>query len=146
MRPEGLPETLRLKKRRDFLRVQNGGRKHQMRHFLVFVAPRPQPPSAPDGGASDVGLRPESEPLPSRLGITVTRKVGKAVTRNRIKRLVREVFRRERHRLASGLDVVWVAKRQSGGVSLDDVRGDFEQLLERLDRPARSQVQKGARA
>lgn len=145
MRPEGLPETLRLKKRRDFLRVQNGGRKHQMRHFLVFVAPRPQPRSASDGGASDVGST--AGLSETRLGITVTRKVGKAVTRNRIKRLVREVFRRERHRLAPGLDLVWVAKRQSGGVAIDDVRGDFERLLERLSAPSRARTSsKGARA
>jgi len=41
-----------------------------------------------------------------RLGITVTRKVGTAVRRNRIKRLIREFFRHNRPSLASNLDVV----------------------------------------
>lgn len=45
----------------------------------------------------------------SRLGLVVTRKVGGAVQRNRVKRLLREVFRRQRRLLASPLDVVLVA-------------------------------------
>ena len=46
----------------------------------------------------------------SRLGITVSRKVGKAVVRNRVKRLVREAFRRNREALPTGLDLVFVAR------------------------------------
>lgn len=47
----------------------------------------------------------------SRLGITVTRKTGNAVVRNRIKRLVREFFRKNRHLLGTGVDVNVIAKR-----------------------------------
>lgn len=78
--------------------------------------------------------------LPTRLGITITRKIGNAVTRNRIKRLVREVFRRNRSRLPSGLDLVWVAKRQAAEVEYDEVVADFEALI---SRPLR---RRGARA
>jgi len=42
----------------------------------------------------------------SRLGLSVSRKVGNAVVRNRWKRLVREAFRRHRHQLPAGLDLV----------------------------------------
>ncbi len=48
---------------------------------------------------------------PTRLGVTVSRKVGSAVIRNRIKRLIREAFRLQRHRLPQTLDLVVVAKR-----------------------------------
>ena len=90
-----------------------------MRHFLVFVSTRARAPGDP------------TEPPPTRLGITVTRKVGNAVTRNRIKRLVREVFRQHRHRLPAGLDMVWVAKQQAAGASFADVLADFEALARR---------------
>lgn len=122
MRPQGYPARLRLKQRRDFLRVQQGGRKLHVEHFLVFVAPR----LSPEGDAAS-----EPEALPTRLGITVTRKIGCAVVRNRIKRLVREVFRRNRERLPSGLDLVFVAKQQAAALEYADVVADFELLIQR---------------
>lgn len=121
VRPHGFPARLRIKQRREFLRVQRGGRKHQLRHFLVFAAPRVRLPA----GESS------SEPLPTRLGITVTRKIGNAVARNKIKRLVREVFRQHRERLPSGLDLVWVAKQGAAEADFAGVLADFEALLRR---------------
>lgn len=72
-----------------------------------------------------------SEASPTRLGITVTRKVGNAVVRNRIKRLVREVFRQHRARLPVGLDLVFVAKQQAAQASFADVLDDFESIVRR---------------
>ncbi len=118
MRPEGLSAPLRIKKRRDFLRAQGKGEKIHLRHFLVFATPRRD--AVPDGEA------------PTRLGITVTKKVGKAHERNRIKRLVREVFRRRRRGLAAGFDLVFVAKRNAATVEFDDVQREFAQLVKRL--------------
>lgn len=120
MRPEGLCAPLRIKKRRDFLRAQGKGDKIHLRHFLVFVTPRRL--------AGDES----SEATPTRLGITVTKKVGKAHERNRIKRLVREVFRRQRRALEPGVDLVFVAKRNAGEVEFEDVARDFAQLVKRL--------------
>jgi ribonuclease P protein component len=120
----GFPARLRLKQRREFLRVQRGGRKHHTHLFIVFAARRTPPNSSPN---------PSTEPLPTRLGITVTRKVGNAVVRNRIKRLVREVFRQHRDRLPSGLDLVFVAKQQAAGAEFAAVLDDFEALVRRGD-------------
>lgn len=75
VRPGALRSSLR---RADFLRATRQGRRFSTDYFLLYVFDR-----------RDSG--------PSRLGITVTRKVGNAVRRNRIKRLVREWYR---HRLA----------------------------------------------
>lgn len=128
MRPQGFPARLRIKQRREFLRVQRGGRKHHVRHFIVFALPQqPASSDAPQGGdAPQV-----SEASPTRLGITVTRKVGNAVVRNRIKRLVREVFRQHRARLPVGLDLVFVAKQQAAQASFADVLDDFESIVRR---------------
>lgn len=46
----------------------------------------------------------------SRLGITVSRKVGGAVVRNRVKRMLREIFRYNRAALAASLDLIVVAR------------------------------------
>lgn len=127
MKAEGFPPRLRIRRRREFLAVQRSGRKHHLSSFLVFVAPRKPPlaDASPEVSDLDVGGP------PTRLGITVTRKIGGAVVRNRIKRLVREVFRRQRRRFAGGLDMVWVAKRQAAAVAYEQVAADFETLLGR---------------
>jgi ribonuclease P protein component len=116
VRAHGLPPALRLRRRFDFLRVQGQGTKHHVRHFLVFVVRNPTPSELP----------------PARLGVTVTRKVGIAVVRNRIRRWVREAFRRERLRFAPGLDMVWVAKRSAATGSYAEVHADMLQLSARL--------------
>lgn len=69
------------------------GKKHHTRHFILFIFRR-------DGGPD--GLR---------LGLTVSRKMGNAVARNRIKRVVREFFRLHQHTFESPLDVVVIPKR-----------------------------------
>lgn len=120
MRPFGFSAALRLKKRREFLAVQNGGKKVHLRGFLVFLSPR-----------KARGAEATAEPSPTRLGITVTRKIGKAVTRNRIKRLVREVFRRRRLDFPAGWDMVWVAKQGAATIGYADVVEDMEALIRR---------------
>ncbi|MCR9163953.1 MAG: ribonuclease P protein component [Nannocystaceae bacterium] len=144
MKPLGLPRWLRLRRRREFLRVQRRGQKHHTRHFLVFVAPRSAERSprrsasargVSQGSPREVTPQSGGQALrPTRLGVTVTRKVGAAHERNRIKRLVREVFRQERSRLPPGYDMVWVAKRNALSFTLEDLRSDFLQLARRLTR------------
>jgi len=48
--------------------------------------------------------------LHSRLGVTTTRKLGKAVIRNRARRLTREAYRTHRNELPKGLDLVFVVR------------------------------------
>ena len=125
MRPRGFPARLRLKQRREFMRVQRGGRKQHVRYFIVFSAPtKPTAPSKPDPSSSIT-------PAPTRLGVTVTKKIGNAVVRNRIKRLVREVFRQQREHLPAGIDLVWVAKQQAATAEFADVLADFETFIRR---------------
>jgi ribonuclease P protein component len=100
----------RLKKRYEFRQAQLSGRRIHTAHFLIVVLPN--------------ALQ------NTRLGITVTKKVGTAVQRNRIKRVVREVFRRNRPLFPDSHDIVFIAKRGSTGI-------DYESLLSELQRSAK---------
>lgn len=65
-----------------------------------------------------------------RLGITVSRRVGAAVVRSRVKRLVREVFRRNRAAMPLG-DTVVIARTGAGDLSFDQVRDELARLWAR---------------
>jgi ribonuclease P protein component len=129
-RDESFPKRERLRRRAEFLRVQRRGNKFHSVRFLVFAL---------KGGAP--GGRPAG-----RVGVTVSRKVGGAVQRNRIKRLLREAYRRHKDLFPIGLDVVFVAKKEALGVDLgtilDEVRG-FSRWAAGLRRPEGAAQQKG---
>jgi ribonuclease P protein component len=109
---EGLPRGERLRKRAGFQAVQGKGRKLHTDSFLVFVLP-------------------QKLPRVTRLGITVSKKVGGSVERNRVKRLVREAFRRRKALFPQGLDLVFVAKRSAVEAEFDQVVREIEKLCSR---------------
>ncbi len=110
MRGEGLPKRLRLRRRPEYLAVQRSSHRVVTPHFIVY--------GRRTGG-------------PTRIGITVSRKVGKAVVRNRIKRLVREAFRRHHDALPTGLDLVAVARNEH---PVDDYRAVVTELCDAAGR------------
>lgn len=99
----------RLLKRVEFLAVTEGGKKLHTRSFIVFVRP------------NKLGL--------SRIGITVTKKVGSSVVRNRIKRVVREFFRLNKALIETGIDIVVIAKREAVGKGLRDISLELGRAL-----------------
>jgi len=80
------------------------------------------------GRFSTLFLLPNNLPI-GRLGIAATRKLGGAVARNRAKRLIREVFRR--NNVAAGFDVVVVPKRELLDASLTALEAEYRHNLER---------------
>ena len=83
-----------------------------------------------------------------RFGVAATRKLGSAVERNRAKRLAREIFRR--HRLAAGLDIIVVPRREMLDAPFVSLEADYVAALDRRDRErsrpqARDSRRRGAR-
>jgi ribonuclease P protein component len=113
-RSEALPKEKRLAKRREFLRVYETGRKLFSRYCVVFFAGNDLPHS--------------------RVGVTATKKLGKANVRNRFKRWTREVYRRQREPLGldrNSLDFVVNVKPNAADAEYRDFSRDLERVLQR---------------
>lgn len=101
----------RLKKRNEYLLLQEYGRKIHLERFLVCIL-------------KTTGM--------GRMGITVSRKVGKAVQRNRVKRLIREVWRQNKKLIPLGYDVVFVAKKNTCNLNYWEMLSEFKQLVPKI--------------
>lgn len=105
---ESFPKSDRLLKRTDFVRVQRRGRKTQTKSLLLVVLP-------------NIYGR-------IRIGIAVSKKLGISVERNRLKRLVREVFRRNKALFGVYGDIVVIPKRVRYVMSYSMLVGEIREL------------------
>ncbi len=103
----------RVLKRPHFRRIYNSGRKFHTPLFTAFVV--------------------ESDRISPRIGLTVTRKVGSSVERNRCRRILREAFRRSKAQgLGLGVDLVINAKRELVNAPYAGVEAEVKRLLLRI--------------
>jgi ribonuclease P protein component len=113
MRPR-TPGRGRLSRSAEFERVYRQGRSTANRHLVIYAFANPSAQG-------------------QRLGLSVSRKVGGAVQRNRVKRLLREAFSQTQDALRPGQDVVVVARPAAGELAeregLAGMRASLEELI-----------------
>ena len=109
MRYSSFPKRERLLNRKDFVNLNRLGNRYHTKHFLVIVK--------------------ENETGINRLGITVTKKIGNAVKRNRVKRLAREFFRLNKHHFSKGCDIVIIGKKNSFLLNYTDIKEELGEII-----------------
>ncbi len=111
--PARFPKQVRLRKQAEFDRVF-GSNAYAADDVLVV-----------NGNSNDDGV--------TRIGLSVSRRVGNAVVRNRWKRLIREAFRTQQNDLPKGLDLV-ARPRRGATPELAAIRRSLRSLAERIER------------
>lgn len=99
-----------LRRSRDFQTVRAKGRRIQCGVFLFTAAPQ----------TSDSGVS-----LAPRLGVITSRRAGNAVVRNRLRRLVREIFRAHQTELRPDVDIVLVMRPGAARLTFQELETRF---------------------
>jgi ribonuclease P protein component len=99
----------RLRRRKDFQLALRQGSRRQTKNFTII-------------------LRPNALQF-SRLGVSVSKKVGNAVKRNRVKRCLREFFRLHKHKLPPSHDFVIMASKEAATLAYHEVREELAAVL-----------------
>jgi ribonuclease P protein component len=103
------PKGARIRRRSEFLNLSRKGKRINAPNFLIITRPN---------------SRGET-----RLGITVSGKVGNAVVRNRVKRLIRECFRQYRNRIMPSKDVLIIARKGAANLSFTQVESELKNAV-----------------
>lgn len=102
----------RLMKKEDFNKVYRYGKSIANRQFVLYFLPKAQQEDF-------------------RLGISVSKKVGNAVVRNRLRRLVKEVVRLQRTKILSEYDFILIVRKPAVGLEFSAVEQSIRHLLKK---------------
>ncbi len=120
-----LPRTARLRTPGDFRRVYGRGHRAHGRILVAIGFARRDPGH--------------------RLGVAVSKEHGRAVRRNKFKRILREAFRLERPGLPGAFDIILIPRPVEGHLELAEVRTELRRLVEQLCKGGRPRGRAGGR-
>ncbi len=106
-----MKKSLRLTKNFEFINVYKTGRRLSSPFFTMYIK------------KNNLGF--------SRLGVSVSKKVGKSVVRNKIKRRIKEIIRTNYHDIKQGFDIVVSAKPSSAQLDFNEIERDIKGLMKR---------------
>ncbi|HRD01449.1 MAG TPA: ribonuclease P protein component [Candidatus Saccharicenans sp.] len=110
---EHLRPVERIRSKKDFGEIYKKGRRLKGKYFLLVFQPN--------------GLN------YSRLGVVVSRKVGQATIRNRIKRRFRELFRRNKSLLPGHFDLVFIARPEIVQLDWEKMKAEYLTMVSQLN-------------
>jgi len=105
------PKYEKILNRADFVKLNRSGKRLYTKHFTLIKKQNGQ------------GV--------TRLGVTVSKKTGNAVIRNRVKRLIREFFRLNKTHFPQGYDIVIIAKKDAGYLDFWKIKEDLGIVLDK---------------
>ena len=108
-----MEKTVTLKKNYEFMRLYKKGKFFVGKYIVLYVL--------------------KNNMNTNRLGVTVNKKVGKSVTRNRLKRLIKENYRHYEAVLKNGCDLVFVARNSDIMPGYSEINKEMKFLLKKLD-------------
>jgi len=100
----------RIKKNEDFQTVFKRGKSIANRQFVIYMLQKP-------------------EQKEFRIGLSVSKKIGNAVTRNRIKRLIRQVFLEDKDKIAGGREYIIIARKPVADMGYHEVKSSLHHLF-----------------
>ncbi|MDQ0233186.1 ribonuclease P protein component [Metabacillus malikii] len=105
-----MKKKYRIKKNKDFQSVFKRGKSIANRQFVIYILEKP-------------------EQSQFRIGLSVSKKIGNAVTRNRVKRLIRQVFLEEKERILGRREYIIIARKPAADMNYYEVKSSLQHLF-----------------
>lgn len=108
-----MKQTFSLKKNQDFKLVYSRGKSYANRLLVIYYLP--------------------NEEDYNNLGLSVSKKVGNSVVRNRVKRLIRESYRLNEEKIKKGYNIIIIARVKSNNVDFKSLEKALIHLLKKVN-------------
>lgn len=99
----------RIRKNMEFKDIYKSGKNYWNRNLILYVR------------KNDLGL--------TRVGYTITKKIGNAVVRNKLRRKMKEIYRLNFHNIKEGYDLIFIAKRSAKDIPYKELEGSIIHIM-----------------